>query len=120
MTIGYAKHLACDSMYSVDAIVRRSWPHLLQGAELTDLGPSMAPLELNEDFTPKSFWPVRQIRAVMEVPGRARQEWLVVAWVDARGDWNAMKWPGEQLPRIPGAVLVNYEWVIPEPKRVTD
>lgn len=117
MAIGYAKYMACAPLYSILSIVRRSHPYLIDGAELTDLGPAIAPLELHEDMTPKAYWPVRQIRAVIGGVGRIPVDWIVVVWHTPEGEWNAMQWPGGELPRIPGAVERQGEWVIPEPAR---
>lgn len=118
MAIGYAKYQACSSFYSIKSIVRREAPYLIDGAELVDLGPAMAPLELNEDGTPNGYWPVRQIRAEINEPGRIKRDWLVVVWFKDDGGWSAMHWPANELERIPGAVERDGEWIIPEPKRV--
>lgn len=96
--------------FGFEAIVRAE--PIAQGMELEDLGPAMAPLELHEDGTPKSHWPVRQVRLYREGEGLLPRESIVMVWLDDKGAWHVTPWFAERLPLMLGAVPKRTGWMI--------
>lgn len=114
METGLALLLCARALYTIrqDASV-----HLPKGCELVDLGPCEVPWSLNEDGTPASTYPARQLVAKHGGNGRIAFDEPLMVYYDTdhagRERCNVTAWP-MQVDSLGWQVDQHGAWTQPE------